>query len=158
GLPPSLAAELMIPVVRALACAHEHGIVHCDLKPSNVFLTDAGVVKVLDFGIAQLRGEGREGARRREHAGKGARASRAEPSSNSTTSTTASALAGTGPYMTPEQWAGGVVDAQTDVWAAGILMAELLLGRHPLSPLDRTSVRSIRDLDVPIPSVRMLRQ
>src|SRR6185503_14256243 len=52
-LPPSLAVEIMIPVVRALGCAHKLGIVHRDLKPENILLTDAGPVKVLDFGIAK---------------------------------------------------------------------------------------------------------
>src|SRR5262249_32839785 len=50
---PSLAVEVMIPVVRALGCAHQLGIVHRDLKPENIFMTNAGRVVVLDFGIAK---------------------------------------------------------------------------------------------------------
>jgi serine/threonine protein kinase len=52
-LPPSLAVELILPVVRALGCAHQLGIVHRDLKPENILLTDAGPVKVLDFGMGR---------------------------------------------------------------------------------------------------------
>jgi serine/threonine protein kinase len=53
-LPPAQAIELIVPVVRALTVAHAHNIVHRDLKPDNIFVTDSGTVKVLDFGIAKL--------------------------------------------------------------------------------------------------------
>uniref|UniRef100_UPI003204C26D serine/threonine-protein kinase n=1 Tax=Corallococcus coralloides TaxID=184914 RepID=UPI003204C26D len=53
-LPPARAVELMVPVVRALECAHEQGIVHRDLKPENIVVTDSGAIKVLDFGIAKV--------------------------------------------------------------------------------------------------------
>src|SRR5262249_12857695 len=53
-LPPAQAVELMVPVVRALTAAHAHNIVHRDLKPDNIFVTDSGTIKVLDFGIAKL--------------------------------------------------------------------------------------------------------
>ncbi|MEM9488724.1 MAG: serine/threonine-protein kinase, partial [Myxococcota bacterium] len=56
SLPSGRVVELMVPVVKALVCAHEHNIVHRDLKPDNIFITDAGAVKVLDFGIAKLKG------------------------------------------------------------------------------------------------------
>ncbi len=124
GLSPGRAIELMVPVVRALTAAHEQGIVHRDLKPENVMLTEAGVVKVLDFGIAQLP----------EAAARGR-------------------LAGTWPYMSPEQLAREDVDPRSDLWAVGILLHELVTGRHPLAPFSFAKIDQILDRGVPMPSV-----
>ncbi|HZI02510.1 MAG TPA: serine/threonine-protein kinase, partial [Archangium sp.] len=66
-LPPARAVELMVPVVRALACAHEQGIVHRDLKPENIVVTNTGAIKVLDFGIAKVL-QGPERAAEHTHA------------------------------------------------------------------------------------------
>ena len=133
GLPPARAVELMIPVVRALVCAHEHGINHRDLKPSNIMLTDAGTIKVLDFGIAQVLDDPEAPASR-------AGAARER-------------LVGTQPYMSPEQWSDEALDARTDVWSAGIILAEMLLGRHPLAPLSWLKLAGVGALHVPMPSV-----
>src|SRR5690606_17935747 len=62
-LPPQRAVELIVPVVRALVCAHGQGIVHRDLKPDNIIITDSGTIKVLDFGIAKLLSSGVETVR-----------------------------------------------------------------------------------------------
>jgi WD40 repeat protein/serine/threonine protein kinase len=112
-LPPGLAVDLMIPVVRALACAHEMGIVHRDLKPANIMLTGAGTIKVLDFGIAKLMEQTRDGAEDR-------------CSLDDT-----GMLLGTLPYMSPEQLAGHEVDHRADIWAVGIMLFEMVTGAHP---------------------------
>ncbi len=150
GLPPGRAVELMIPVVRALVFAHEHGIVHRDLKPSNLFLTDAGAVKVLDFGIAKHLGalDAASGAGEAAFAG-------VSPPDDALTAE--GVVSGTKPYMSPEQWRGERADPRTDVWAAGLVLAELVLGRHLLSPISMLTLAYVPQLDVPMPSLRELK-
>ena len=113
-LPLPYACELMTQVLEAVAAAHREGIVHCDLKPSNVFVShrrpDQPVVKVFDFGIAEGGMHTRRGG------------------------------AGTPLYMAPEQATGGDVDARADVFAAGAMLYEMLTGEPPF-PFD--SLRQI---------------
>jgi eukaryotic-like serine/threonine-protein kinase len=139
-LEPSLAATLMIPVVRALAYAHELGIVHRDLKPANIMLTDAGTIKVLDFGIAALLA--------------GADASSAAlpipPIAGP------GAIVGTLPYMSPEQLEGDAIDHRTDLWAVGIMLYEMVTGTNPVIPEGANLHQALLDvtsLDLPVPSV-----
>ena len=134
-MPASRAVELVVPVVRALAYASELAIVHRDLKPENIFVTDAGQVKVLDFGIATLHGEN-------------------EPAAAHAADDDASALVGTLPYMAPEQWGAEDVDHRTDLWAVGIVLYELLAGRHPLAPATRDRlVEAALRVDDPMPAL-----
>jgi eukaryotic-like serine/threonine-protein kinase len=132
-LTPGRAVELMVPVVRALVCAHEEGIVHRDLKPDNVFVTDSGTIKVLDFGIAKvLQGEERS----RDFSGSIPIPGDDILSDENTELTRRGAIMGTMSYMSPEQWGIGVeIDHRTDVWAVGIMLYRMLAGRHPLDPL-----------------------
>ncbi|HSP79827.1 MAG TPA: serine/threonine-protein kinase, partial [Myxococcaceae bacterium] len=106
---PSLmrALELLRGVAAGLAHAHEHHVIHRDLKPSNIFLTTQGGVKLLDFGLAWV------GA------------------ANGGGGVPHLPMAGTPPYMAPEQWRGEAVDARTDVWAAGVVLFEMLTGELP---------------------------
>ncbi|MCG8424784.1 MAG: protein kinase [Proteobacteria bacterium] len=172
-LPPSRAVELMLPVARALAAAHKRNIVHRDLKPDNVFVTDAGTVKVLDFGIAKLKGldigvaelveiakkrgeSGPDGAAPRRSKKKKSRKASPEDSITGPTTdlTRAGAIMGTLAYMSPEQWGIGEVDAQTDIWAVGILLFRMIAGQHPLAPLRGWELAVTANLDQPMPSVR----
>jgi serine/threonine protein kinase len=153
-VPPGRAVALMLPVVRALAYAHERGLVHRDLKPENVMLTRSGVIKVLDFGIARLlRASGPD----EEDAGDGVPDRAADPDSGPATlppGTRSSALIGTLPYMSPEQMNAGAIDARSDVWAAGIMLFELVTGRHPMPTFSVAHLMRIADTDEPMPGVR----
>jgi WD40 repeat protein len=144
-MPPAQAVALMRPVVRALACAHAAGIVHRDLKPDNVFLTEAGVVKVLDFGIAKRL----DGAPRLTTPSVGG-----DESAPGGELTQRGELLGTLPYMAPEQWRGEAVDARTDLWAVGVMLFRLVAGEHPLGPAPSTfELAQLGALGVPMPSV-----
>jgi serine/threonine protein kinase len=147
-MPAARAVEIMVPVVRALACAHEHNIVHRDLKPDNIFVTDGGAIKVLDFGIAKLVQE----QELPEHAlSEGMFDAGAEITGEVTRR---GALVGTLPYMSPEQWLGTGVDHRADIWAVGIILYKLVAGKHPLEPLRGRELAVTAMLDQPMPGVR----
>lgn len=140
----SRAVEIMLPVVRALGCAHEMGIIHRDLKPENIYLSSAGQVKVLDFGIAKQVTHGLAGATRETLA----------PVSLRTGMTQDSAVSGTMPYMSPEQWLAEPLDGRTDMWAVGIMLFELVTGEHPLKPATPQQLLTVVNESIPMPSLR----
>ena len=149
-MPPTRAVELIASVIRALACAHEQGIVHRDLKPENILLTDAGTVKVLDFGIAKvLQDEPRDVDAHRDQA----RPEAIGPAALDMAARTG--IIGTMAYMSPEQWGvGGAIDHRTDIWATGLILFQMLTGRHPLETLGGDPRAWVTDLDSPLPSLR----
>ena len=111
-LPPAQFASLALQLAQGLEAAHERGIVHRDLKPGNLQLTPDGRLKILDFGIAVLR-------------------QRAETSATLTvTAGAGQVIAGTIPYMAPEQLRGEAVDSRTDIHAAGAVLYEMLTGHR----------------------------
>ncbi len=99
-------------LVEGLSAAHEQGVVHRDLKPDNLRLTTDGRLKILDFGLAKLRLP--------------VAASAVTESLRVTED-----LAGTLPYMAPEQLLGGEIDSRTDIWAVGCILYEMATGRRP---------------------------
>lgn len=117
GLPTDSFFEMAIPIADAMAAAHDRGIVHRDLKPANLMITDGGVVKVLDLGLAKLLEE----------------ADRVDPDAPTRTGspTVIGAVLGTVGYMSPEQAEGRPVGPQSDVFSMGVLFYEMLTGANP---------------------------
>jgi len=99
------ALDLAIQIARGLAKAHEAGMVHRDIKPANVIITNDGVAKILDFGLAKLAGQAKL--------------------------TKTGSTVGTAAYMSPEQARGLDVDHRTDTWSLGVVLYEMLTGKLP---------------------------
>jgi hypothetical protein len=125
-LAPERLRRTLLDVADGLAAAHARGIVHRDLKPDNLMRGADGRVKILDFGLA--------------------RPSDAGAAPTATLLTQAGAAVGTPGYMSPEQLSGGAIDARTDVFAFGVLAAELATGEHPFGSDPGAMLRRLTQL------------
>jgi len=103
-IPADMAVNIFVQLVQGMAAAHEKNIIHRDIKPGNIIITDKGEAKIVDFGLAKLAGV------------------------DLTQSTSSK---GTAAYMCPEQIRGGKVDDRCDIWALGVVFYEMLTGRLP---------------------------
>lgn len=124
-LPVPRVVHLLVQVLQGLHYAHEHGIIHRDIKPGNIMVTRADIVKLVDFGIAKL---------------------------DSTQVTSPGNVIGTPSYMSPEQITGEKIDSRSDLFSAGVVLYQCLAGKLPFTGEHATTV-IYRILHEPFPSL-----
>src|SRR5207245_3200417 len=120
---PSRGVAIITQVLSALGFAHQNGIIHRDVKPSNIMILNSGEVKVADFGIARI---------------------------DASEFTIVGDLLGTPAYMAPEQFSGAPVDTRTDLFAAGVILFEMLTGVKPFRGKSITEVESLLENRGPV--------
>lgn len=135
-----------IQISDGLSAAHNLGIFHRDLKPANVMLTDGGLIKILDFGLAR-----RLAPDQADFDPAGPASKRNPPAAGATYT----ARGGTIAYMAPEQFVTGQSSVQSDIFALGLILYELATGRHPFHRPDAPEFQSIRAIQfADPPSIR----
>ena len=127
-LPPDKGVTIARQMVAGLAAAHDQGILHRDLKPANVMLDGRGQVRIMDFGLACL----------------------------SQTASDQTFVAGTPPYMAPEQLAGEPVTVRSDLYSLGLVLYEMFTGQRPFGADSTTKLAKVRRKELPVPPSRII--
>jgi serine/threonine-protein kinase len=122
-IPSEKTIEIAIQIAKAIKCAHKNNIIHRDIKPHNILVTEDGIVKVTDFGIAKA--------------------------SNSVTITNSNKIMGSAHYFSPEQAKGSFVDFRTDIYSLGIVMYEMVTGRVPYDAESPVSI-ALKHIQEPV--------
>jgi len=126
-MPWAQALGIAIELARGLAAAHRRGVVHCDIKPGNAMVTDDGVAKLVDFGLARVVHEGSESM-----------------------DSDSGPMVGTPDFMAPEVWGGRAPSRRSDVYSFGAVLFELIAGATPFGEIDaRELSRVVRDRPAP---------
>ena len=119
-IPVDEAIKIATQIADGLNAAHREGIIHRDIKSSNIMITDSGIVKIMDFGLAKVRGDSNQ--------------------------TQTGFAPGTIAYMSPEQSRGGEVDQTSDIWSFGVVLYEMLSGHLPFGgDYDQAIIYSIQN-------------
>lgn len=127
ALPWQEAVHIALQIAGGLESAHAAGIVHCDIKPANIIFTPRSEIKILDFGVARLRGQ--------------------------YSTARSSSPAGTAAYMSPEQVTGADIDERTDLFSLGVVLYEMVTGRRPfVADHEPALFYSILNVEPPLPS------
>ncbi|WP_291634857.1 Stk1 family PASTA domain-containing Ser/Thr kinase [Clostridium sp.] len=124
-LTSQITLEISLQIAKALQCAHKNNIIHRDIKPDNIMITEDNIVKVTDFGIAKV--------------------------ADSRTMTNSSKVVGTAHYFSPEQAKGNVVDCRTDIYSLGIVMYEMVTGKVPYNADSAISIAMMHIQEPVIP-------
>jgi eukaryotic-like serine/threonine-protein kinase len=131
-MPPQEAASLLAPIARALYHAHQHKVIHRDVKPANILINESGQPMLSDFGIVKLT-----------------------ETDESQSLTGTGVMIGTPAYMAPEQIQGRTVDGRSDIYSLGVVLFELITGRKPYianTPIEIT----LKHLNEPVPRARQI--
>lgn len=126
-IPYDKVIDIMAQVVSAVSLAHEHGIIHRDLKPQNILMDEGGIVKIADFGIAIALSE--------------------------TSITQTNSLLGSVHYLSPEQARGSMATRQTDIYALGIILYEMLAGQVPFDGESAVTI-ALKHFQEEVPSIK----